>query len=150
MLKSVDNSRKQEEASYPQYSKTNNKSLAGILKSISDDKSLSIFLTIADTNSNGEISLKKLGLSRKQYYSRISAMVETDLIKRHSGRYYLTPFGKVIYCSIMITKNALNNYYNLKAVEATEGFDIPKEEFSKLVDALIDNQQVKEFLTKRC
>jgi predicted transcriptional regulator len=77
-------------------------------------KPLSIFLTIADTNSNGEISSKKLGLSRKQYYSRISAMVETDLIKRHSGRYYLTPFGKVIYSSIMIIKNALNNYYILR------------------------------------
>jgi hypothetical protein len=75
MLKSVDNSGMQEDASYPLYSKTNNKSLARILKSISDDKPLSIFLTIADTNSNGEISSKKLGLSRKQYYSRISAMV---------------------------------------------------------------------------
>jgi hypothetical protein len=72
------------------------------------------------------------------------------LIKRHSGRYYLTPFGKVIYSSIMIIKNALDNYYNLKAVEATEGFDIPNEEFGKLVDALIDNQQIKEVLTKRC
>jgi hypothetical protein len=50
----------------------------------------------------------------------------------------------------MIIKNALNNYYNLKAVEATEGFDIPNEEFGKLVDALIDNQQIKEVLTKRC
>jgi hypothetical protein len=51
---------------------------------------------------------------------------------------------------MMIAKNALNNYYSLKAVEATEGFDIPDEEVGKLVDALIDNQQVKEFLTKQC
>jgi hypothetical protein len=45
---------------------------------------------------------------------------------------------------------ALNNYYNLKAVESTEGSDFSNEDFSKLVDALIDNQQVKEFLTKKC
>jgi hypothetical protein len=77
-------------------------------------------------------------------------MMETDLIKRQHGRYYLTPFGKVIYCCIMIAKNALNNYYRLKAVEATEGFDIPNEEFGKLLDTLIDDQQVKEFLTKQC
>jgi hypothetical protein len=74
----------------------------------------------------------------------------TDLIKRQSGRYYLTPFGKVIYCCIMIAKNALDNYYNLKAVESTEGSDFSNEEFSKLVNALIDNQQVKEFLIKKC
>ena len=128
----------------------NNMSLADVLKSISDDKSLSIFQLISDVNSNGEISLKKLGLSTKQYYSRISAMMATDLIKRQRGRYYLTPFGKVICCCIKIAKNALNNYYKLKAVESTEGSDFSNEEFSKLVDALIDNQQVKEFLTKKC
>ena len=125
-------------------------SLADVLKSISDDKSLSIFQLISDVNSNGEISLKKLGISTKQYYSKISAMMAIDLIKRQRRRYYLTPFGKVIYCCIMIAKNALNNYYKLKAVESTEGSDFSNEDFRKLVDALIDNQQVKEFLTKKC
>ena len=125
-------------------------SLVDVLKSISDDKSLSIFQLISDVNSNGEIILKKLGLSTKQYHSRISAMMVTDLIKRKSGRYYLTPFGKVIYCCLMIAKNALNNYYKLKAIESIEDSDSSNEDFSKLVDALIDNQQVKEFLTKEC
>jgi hypothetical protein len=133
-----------------QYNKSNNVSLADVLKSISDDKSLSVFQLISDVNSNGEIILKKLDLSTKQYYSRISAMMATDLIKRQRGRYYLTPFGKVIYCCIMIAKNALNNYYKLKAVECTEGSDFSNEDFRILVDALIDNQQVKEFLTKKC
>ena len=129
----------------------NNIPLADILKSISDDKSLSIFQLIGDADSNnGEISLKKLGLSRKQYYSRISTMMETGLIKRQSGRYCLTAFGKVIYCCITIVKNALGNYYNLKAIEAVEGNGFSNEEFSKLVDTLIHNQEVKEFLTKKC
>jgi DNA-binding HxlR family transcriptional regulator len=129
----------------------NNIPLADILKSISDDKSLSIFQLIGDADSNnGEISLKKLGLSRKQYYSRMSAMMETGLIRRQSGRYCLTAFGKVIYCCITIVKNALGNYYNLKAIEAVEGNGFSNEEFSKLVDTLIHNQEVKEFLTKKC
>jgi hypothetical protein len=77
-------------------------------------------------------------------------MMAADLIKRQNRRYYLTPFGKVIYCCIMIAKNALNDYYKLKAVESTEGSDFSNEEFSKVVNALIDNQQVKECLTKKC
>jgi hypothetical protein len=136
-----------------QYNKINNNiiiSLADVLKSISDDKSLSIFQTIADVKFSGEISLKKLGLSCKQYYSRISAMIKSGLIRRQSGRYYLTAFGKVIYCCIMIAKNALGNYYNLKAIEAVEGNGFSNEEFSELVDTLIHNQEVKEFLTKKC
>jgi glucan-binding YG repeat protein len=133
-----------------QYNKSNNIHLADVLKSISDDKSLSIFELIADANFNGEIILKKFGLSCKQYYSKISGMMAAGLIKRKSGRYYLTPFGKVIYCCIMIAKNAIKDYYKLKAVESIEGSDFSNEEFSKVVNALIDNQQVKEFLTKKC
>jgi len=125
-------------------------SLADVLRSISDDKSLSIFQLISDVDSNGEIRIKKLGLSRKQYYSRMTAMMATGLIKRQSGIYYLTPFGKVIYCCIMIVKSALKNYYNLKAVEYIEGSGFSNEDFSKLVDTLIDNRQVKEFLAKKC
>ena len=125
-------------------------SLADVLRSISDDKSLSIFQLIGDVNPKGEISLKRLGLSSKQYYSRISAMMATDLIKRQRGIYYLTPFGKVIYCCIMIAQSTLKNYYNLKAVEYTEGSGFSKEDLGKLVNALIDNQQVKEFLVKEC
>ena len=133
-----------------QYNKSNNIHLADVLKSVSDVQSLSIFELIADANFNGEIILKKFGLSCKQYYSRISGMMAAGLIKRQSGRYYLTPFGKVIYCCIMIAKNAIKDYYKLKAVESMEGSDFSNEEFSKVVNALIDNQQVKEFLTKKC
>ena len=135
-----------------QHSKSNKVSLSDVLKSIYDDKSLSIFQLIGEVNTNnGEIILKKLGLSSKrQFYSRISSMMATGLIKRQRGRYYLTPFGKVIYCCIVIAKKALENYYNLKAVEAIEGSDFSNEEISRLADALIDNQQVKEFLTKKC
>jgi hypothetical protein len=77
-------------------------------------------------------------------------MMAAGLIKRKSGRYYLTPFGKVIYCCIMIAKNALEDYYKLKAVESIEGSGLPNEEFDNLVNALIDNKQVKELLTKKC
>jgi hypothetical protein len=134
-----------------QHGKSNKVSLSDVLKSIYDDKSLSIFQLIGDVNPNGEIILKKLGLSSKrQFYSRISAMMATGLIKRQRGRYYLTAFGKVIYCCIVIAKKALENYYNLKAVEAIEGSDFSNEDISQLADALIDNQQVKEFLSKKC
>ena len=77
-------------------------------------------------------------------------MMKAGLIKRQSGKYRLTPFGKVIYCCTTIAKKALDNYYNLKAIEATEVSGLPNEEIGKLIDVLIDNQQVKEFLTKKC
>jgi predicted transcriptional regulator len=133
-----------------QDNKIKNLSLPGVLKTISDDKSFEILQLIANINSNGEIILKKLPLTRKQYYSKISAMTKASIISRRSKRYYLTPFGKVIYCCTMIAKNALDNYYNLKAIEATEVSGLPNEQIGKLIDLLIDNPQVKEFVTKQC
>src|ERR1051326_5933670 len=147
MLRKVEQGKKM---SSLQDNKIKNLSFPGVLKSISDDKSLSIFQLIADVNSNGEIILKKLGLTRKQYYSKISTMMKAGLIKRQSGEYRLTPFGKVIYCCTTIAKKALDNYYNLKAIEATEVSGLPNEEIGKLIDLLIDNPQVKEFVTKQC
>jgi hypothetical protein len=78
-------------------------------------------------------------------------MMESNLIKRTGGRYYyLTPLGRIVYDHIMIVKNALNDYYNLKAIEAIEGNEFSNEEFTKLVDSLINNQEIKELLTKEC
>jgi DNA-binding HxlR family transcriptional regulator len=127
-------------------------SLSDVIKSISDDKSLSIFKTIADVDSNGEINLKrKSGLTRKQYYSRLSTIMATGLIKRQSGRYSLTAFGRVVYCCMMmICQSAFNNYYKLRAIDSVEGSDFSNEDFMKFVDVLIDNQKIKEFLTEQC
>jgi hypothetical protein len=75
-------------------------------------------------------------------------MTESGLIKRRNGRYYLTSFGQVIYSCTMIAKNALNNYLNFKVIEAIKDSDFPYEEFSKLVDALIDSREVKQFLIR--
>jgi hypothetical protein len=162
MLKKGHNLKNKHDSSHS--SLQDNQALADILKSVSDDKSLSILQAIAaaDTykpnddgspnshNNNEEIRLKELDLTTKQYYKRITTMLQNDLIKRHGRKYYLTPFGKVIYCCTMIAKYAIKNYYKLKAVEANEDSGFSNQEIGKLVDALIDNQQVKEFLAKKC
>ena len=36
-------------------------------------------------------------ISRKQYYSRLSKLVKTDLVKRKGAKYVLTPSENVIY-----------------------------------------------------
>jgi hypothetical protein len=41
--------------------------------------------------------LEFLGMSRKQYYTRLQKLIKVDLIRRRNGRYLLTPFGDVIY-----------------------------------------------------
>src|SRR5919198_5523070 len=96
-----------------------NKIMADTLKSISDDKSLSIFQAIADVNSNnGEISIKKLGLTRKQYYSIMKKLMDVGLVKKETGNgYHLTPIGTIVFNAQTKVEIAIENYWKLKALD---------------------------------
>jgi hypothetical protein len=123
-------------------------SIADVLDAISDDKSLLLFNTIAPSNLDGSnILISKLKLTRKQYYSRISKLVKVDLVVRRNGKYFLTSLGKVVYDAQKMIGNALGNYWKLKAVDTLELSDqLPKEEYNKIINALIENDKIKEGL----
>jgi hypothetical protein len=128
-------------------------SITSIIKKISDDKTLVLFNSIAVSSSNEDrfIPLKEMNLSTKQYYSRISGLADAGLIKRHKGRYSLTMLGKVVYQSQMIIGKALFYYWKLKALESIEiasDDTLPEGELPQLINALIDNHQIKDILMK--
>ena len=122
--------------------------LAKVLKSISDEESLELFRSIALKDSDSESLRKKTKMTRKQYYSRMSRLMRTGLIKRKNGRHTLTAFGKVIYdIAIATLENAVSNYWKLKAIDSLEmSKALPAEERKKIIDSLIDNQVIKDIL----
>jgi hypothetical protein len=74
--------------------------------------------------------------------------MKAGLIKRENGNYTLTAFGKVIYCTTIIPiEKAINYYWILKAIDLLEmSNDLTIEEHKKLIDSLIDNQEIKTVL----
>jgi predicted transcriptional regulator len=126
------------------------KDVSNILKKLSDDKALILFNGLALSNGDQFMSLKEMNLTTKQYYSRISGLLKAGLVKRHKGKYSLTLLGKIVYDAQLIVGKALNYYWKLSAIESVVASSngLPKEEILKLVDALIDNHQVKEAITK--
>ena len=128
-------------------------SITSILKRVSDDKTLVLFNSIAvsSTNNDRYIPLKEMNLSTKQYYSRIAGLLDAGMIKRHKGKYFLTMLGKVVYESQMIIGRTLAYYWKLKAIESLETSTtsgILNEEITQLINALIDNHQIKDILMK--
>jgi predicted transcriptional regulator len=128
-------------------------SITSVIKRISDDKALVLFNSIAVSSSNNEkqATLKEMNLSTKQYYSRISGLQNAGLIKRNKGKYSLTLLGHVVYGSQMIIGQTLAYYWKLKALEAIEmsaTSELPNEEKAQLINALIDNHQIKDILMK--
>lgn len=126
-------------------------SITDLLKKISDDKSLALFNSIAVSNGVKYFPLKEIDLTAKQYYSRVSGLLNAGLIKRHKGKYSLTLLGKVVYDSHMTIGKALTYYWKLRAIDSIEmssGVRLPKEELTQLIDALIDNHFIKDILIK--
>ena len=125
-------------------------SKVAVLQAISDKRASNILKNIASSDSNSDILITQLKLTRKQYYSRMSCLIKAGIVKRQKGRYLLTAFGKVIYNAQvnLETKieNALTNYWKLKAIDSLE---MPsREETDKVISVLIENDEIKGILTK--
>jgi hypothetical protein len=121
-----------------------------ILDAISDKKASDIFRSIALANSNSDILITQLKLTRKQYYSRMSSLKKAGLVKIQKGRYFLTAFGKVIFSAQKSLEaridNALSSYWKLKAIDSME--ISPGLERNKVISVLIDNQEIESLLLK--
>ena len=119
-----------------------------ILDAISDKRASDIFRSIALANSNSDILITQLKLTRKQYYSRMSSLKKAGLVKRQNGRYLLTSFGKVISSAYMNLEakidNALGSYWKLKAIDS---MDISLgQDRNKVISVLIQNQEIESLL----
>jgi hypothetical protein len=127
-------------------------SIEDIFKTLSDNKALVIFNTIAIAEGS-EIQIRKIGVTTRQYYSRLSRLIESGLITRKNGRYFPTLLGRIIYESYVTACEVLRYHWKLKAVESIQVSALgcarlPEEEFSKLVDTLIDDPKIKNFVIK--
>ena len=124
-------------------------SVVEILEAISDVKSLKLFNTIATKGGNSEDLSVQLKLSRKEYYSRMSRLMKTGMVKRKNGKHFLTAFGKIIYDAQITVEKAVESYWKLKAIDSIDLSDeITVKERDKLIHTLLDDVEIREILSK--
>lgn len=122
------------------------------MKALSEVKSLILFETIGahPTGLRSDDLNRNLRLTSKQLYSRISLLVNVGLVKKQSGRYNLTSYGKVIQASLNIMNKASLYYPKLVAIDAIESSNVnntfPEEERKNIVLSLVQNKQVRDIL----
>ena len=120
-----------------------------VMYALGDRKSLSIIKSIAKQPADTATLRSQLNLSRKQYYTRLSEMVEVGLIRKYRSNYTLTSFGKMVYDALGIIELGLTNYWKLKALDSLEFAKtarVPHEERERILESLIDNMKIKEIL----
>ena len=124
-----------------------------VLKSVSDWGSLALLRSIASVAEGEDLSvmsLTKLKLNRRAYYSRLRQLLDTELVERNGGRYKLTSLGKIVYDYYMKIENLLEqDYYKLKAIDAIEkSDDLGLVERVEAISNLIEDKKLKAILVR--
>jgi hypothetical protein len=126
--------------------------IADVLKVISNDNSLVLFNTIALAPGDSDILKTTVKLTRKQYYSRMSGLVNAGLVTRKNGDYFVTSFGKIVYDAQLMIGKAAENYWKLKALDSfklslSDSPQLPDEEYNRVIDTLMgDNNEIRDIL----
>jgi len=122
--------------------------MTDILTAISDDKSLTMFSTIALMPAGNDILIRKSGLNRRQYYVRMSSMTKAGLISKRNGKYFVTSFGRFVYDAHRLIIKATENFWKLRAIESFESSDrrMSTEGLSEIVGRLIVEDDLKEII----
>jgi len=129
-------------------------SVVEVIKAISDDKSLVLFNTIALASGNADTLITTLKLTRKQYYSRMSGLVNAGLVTRKNGNYFVTSFGRILYDVQLMIGKAVESYWKLKALDSFQlsssvSPQLPAEEYNRIIDTLMNgNDEIKNIVRK--
>lgn len=59
-------------------------------------------------------------LTRKQFYSRLSALKQAGLIRKRDNKYYLTSFGRLMLGMSLKMEKAADMQWKLKATDQLE------------------------------
>ena len=138
-------------------SDTENISLATVLSVIPNKNALIVFKTIAETRGNSNLLRTELGITRKQFYSRIPALFKIGLIKRTNGRYSLTVFGELVCEAVMTLEKVFNSEYfwKLKALDSfdldgNQNYELSLDERNKIIEVLLrDDKKLRNILSNR-
>jgi hypothetical protein len=131
-------------------------SIINILSALSYDKALILFSTIAVGKCyDFKTLIKSMGITQSQCYSRLRRITNMGLVKRENGKYMATTLGNVVYEAVSMVGKALNHYWALNAIELVLSSSLAADSredksmlTSKLIDSLIDDNQLKKIFTK--
>lgn len=125
-----------------------NISITNVLRTLSDQKTQTLLNAVIESEAaQSQLLLVQLGLSRRQYYNRITNLVAAGLIRRQRGQYRLSSFGKVIHSLQKIAERTVNNYWKFEAIDSirmSDNSNLAQIDYMKIVDILLDDVEIKD------
>lgn len=115
---------------------TEKPSFEEILTVLGDPHAIRMFLTAKTGLATGK-SAGKLGLTKKQFYTRLSRLINADLIAKRSGAYYQTYFGALVNDAVEPLADAVSKFWKLVAIDELKRSKVPPEELEKMIPSLV-------------
>ncbi|MDQ5875561.1 MAG: hypothetical protein M3288_01825 [Thermoproteota archaeon] len=129
-----------------------------ILRLLSDASSLEIFSHIACSYQSGKVDgtsvpITKTTLSRRQYYKRLSELIESGLITRiNHQNYVVSTYGMLVYHQLLSLENIVDHQSKIHAVDsirmAISNNLNTYDQLVKILSTLIDDHEIRELLLK--
>jgi hypothetical protein len=118
-----------------------------ILKAISDHLSLDLITAISNGVTNPDDLMRILDVTRKQYYSRSSRLVNIGLISRKNGEFILTSFGRLVYNAQLKIATAFSYSSELRMIDVIKSYSGMSEDEQKItIHKLLDESELKNLL----
>jgi predicted transcriptional regulator len=115
-----------------------------VLKLLINENTLKILSQLTGNNNDRDgntLSITKIDLTRKQFYTKLNELITKGFIKKEKGKYYLTTFGKIVYDLTSEYKNKLGivieDYWKFKAIDLLDISDeLTNDERHKIIEYL--------------
>lgn len=123
-------------------------SIINVYKALSNESSVRLFTSIANSNNGTQFSMTDFSLSKVQYYNKIKDLRSAGLIFKLKGKYNVTSFGKVIFTLVKMLDKAAQEHWKLQAIDVMNSAKAMGTDKSKVIDILLDDIEIKEILLK--
>ena len=114
-----------------------------VLKVISDQISIDIVTAISNNVTNSDNIIQILDLTRKQYYTRCSRLLNLGIVGKQNGEMMLTSFGRLVYNAQLKIANAFSHSSQLTMIDAIKSHSgLSEDEQKIIIDKLLDDSQL--------
>jgi len=120
--------------------------IENILSTLANQDALRIFQLAKDGIVCSTEAIKKLGLTQKRYYTRLSGLLEANLIQKDEGAYRHTVLGSAIYKIVEFLGDLVERQEQLELIDRIrQSKTLSEEEKEEIVRALAKDK-IEEFI----
>jgi len=119
-----------------------------VLQLISDQITIDILTAISKNVTDSRNLKEVLEISERQYYDRISRLINLGLIRRKDGKVVLTSFGQIVYKAQVKIAIAFTHPSELRMIDVIKSHSgMSEDQQNSLIDKILVDSEIMELIT---